>query len=79
MKIERIGTFKQRHHVVPGDVFRLVIDGEYVHQVEITRIQVITCWALVRLDGSGLGYFVGNDTLIPELERLVGRLSRSVS
>jgi len=48
------------HHIAgqSGDIIKLSINGKLVHEKELDKAQVITCWAYV--EGPGfVGYLLG--------------------
>lgn len=66
MIIERLEPLARSYEVEPGDRFILSVDNVRVHEAEITCIQRITHWALIRFD-HGLAYVIGDEGLEAEL------------
>ncbi len=71
MRIIRCESIGRPIHVQAADSFILSVDGVEVHRAKITQAKTITHWALVEIAG-GLGYFIGDEDLPAELERLAG-------
>ena len=71
IRIREIGKLNETYAVVPGDVFRLYIHGEKVHETPIDATCRISHWAVVEL-GNSVGYFIGDETLQGDLEKLAG-------
>lgn len=67
MVIEKLERFSSPIHLLGGDTFRLYNNDELVHSVNITGVETITCWALVRI-GNSIGYFIGDDNLERDLK-----------
>ena len=53
--------------LAPGDQFRLYVQGELVHSVDISSFQMISHWAYTTLNGHN-AYWIGTSTLVDDLQ-----------
>jgi hypothetical protein len=72
MEIIKYEKLEPPVHAKLGDEIRLFIDNKMVHakKIDHNKMEKYSCWACVEIPGAGIGYFVGNDNLLQELEKL---------
>jgi hypothetical protein len=59
----KVVALPMRAYVLPGDTVNLVINDEVVSTENITQTKEITHYAFISIEGVGVSYFIGNDSI----------------